>query len=301
MPSRIHVIVNPAAGRGAPILHILNSVFRPAGIVWDVSVTHGGGDAARFAAQAVKAGVDVVAVYGGDGTVMEVASGLFGSPTPMAILPGGTANLMAVELEIPRNLALAAAIAAREDSVTRVVDLGRAGDRHFMLRVGIGLEARKVEATTREMKDRYGVLAYSLGALQALRISKPARFSFSLDGQAIQCEAIACLVDNAGSIGIPGLSHSHQVSVSDGFFDVFALHDPHGLLLGPPLPGRTPAAHGGHAGAEIAQHWRARHITIVTDPPLPVQADGEMWGATPISITVLPGAVRVLTKPSPPA
>jgi diacylglycerol kinase (ATP) len=298
MPSRIHVIVNPAAGRGAPILHILNSVFRPAGIIWDVSLTHGSGDAARSAAQAVLAGVDVVAVYGGDGTVMEVAGRLAGNPTPMAILPGGTANLMAIELGIPRNLALAAQIAAREDSTTRVVDLGKAGDQHFMLRVGIGLEARKVEATTRELKDRYGVLAYSLGALQALRISKPARFSFSLDGQPAECEAIACVVDNAGNIGIPGLSHSHEVSVSDGFFDVFALH---ALLPGPPLPGRTPASHGRRADAEIAQHWRARDITIVTDPPLPVQADGEMWGTTPISINVLPGAVRVLTKPSPPA
>ncbi len=301
MPSRIHVIVNPAAGRGAPILRILNSVFHPAGILWDVSVTQRSGDAARFATQAVGAGVDVVAVCGGDGTVMEVASGLFGSLTPMAILPGGTANLMAVELGIPRNLALAAAIAAREDSVTRVVDLGRAGDRHFMLRVGIGLEARKVEATTREMKDRYGVLAYSLGAPQALRISKPARFRFSLDGQAAECEAIACVVDNAGTVGIPGLSHSHQVSVSDGFFDVFALRRPHELLPGSPLPGRTPAPRGGRARAEIAQHWRARHITIGTDPPLPVQVDGEMWGTTPISVDVLPRAVRVLTKPSPPA
>jgi diacylglycerol kinase (ATP) len=296
MRSRIHVIVNPAAGRGAPILHILNSVFRPSGIAWDVSVTQGSGDAARFAAQAVMAGVDVVAVYGGDGTVMEVAAGLAGNPTPLAILPGGTANLMATELGIPRNLANAARIAVREDSVPRAVDLGKAGDRHFMLRVGIGFEARKVEATSRELKDRFGVLAYSLGAFQALRTSEPAAFRFSLDGQEAECDAIACVVDNAGTIGIPGLSHSSTVSVSDGFFDVFALGD----LLSGALPGRTPSGHGRRAGTEIAQHWRARDITIVTDPSLPVQADGEMWGTTPISINVMPGAVRVLTKSSPP-
>jgi len=300
MPSRIHVIVNPAAGRGAPILHILNSVFRPSGIIWDVSVTLRSGDAARFATRAVSAGVDVVAAYGGDGTVMEVAGSLAGTPTPLAILPGGTANLMATELGIPRNLTSAARIAAREDSVPRVVDLGTAGDRRFMLRVGVGFEARKVEATSREMKERFGVLAYSLGALQALRTSGPARFRFSLDGQEEECDAIACVVDNAGSIGIPGLSHSPLVSVSDGFFDVFALRDLHGLLPGSPTR-RAAAAQGPRAGTEIAQHWRARHITIVTDPPLPVQADGEMWGTTPISIDVLPGAVRVLTKPSPQA
>ncbi len=294
MPRRIHVIANPAAGRPVPVLHVLNSVFRPAGIIWDISVTYGGGDAARFTADAVRAGVDVVAVYGGDGTVMEVAGSLVGSRTPMAILPGGTANLMAVELGIPRNLARAAQIAASEDSIPREVDLGKAGDRHFMLRVGIGLEARKVEAASREMKSRVGILAYSLGTLQALRISEVAGFSLMLDGQSASCEAIACLVDNAGNMGLPGFSHSPEVSVSDGVLDVFALA---GVRPATPPP-RGTAARRRTSPREFAHHWRAREIAITTDPPLPVQADGEMWGTTPITIRVLPGAVRVLTKPS---
>jgi diacylglycerol kinase family enzyme len=146
------------------------------------------------------------------------------------------------------------------------------------------------------MKDRFGVLAYSLGALQALRVSDVARFSFLLDGQRAQCEAMACVVDNAGNMGIAGFSHGPGISVSDGLFDVFAIRD----LRPATLSARRAAARDRAARPEIVQYWRARDIAIVTDPPLPVQADGEMWGTTPITISVLPGAVRVLTKLKPP-
>jgi len=99
----IHVIINPAAGQAEPILNVLNSVLRPAGIRWDVCVTNEDGDARQYAQLAVTAGVDAVAVYGGDGTVTEAASGLIGSTMPLAILPGGTGNTMAIELGIPAN------------------------------------------------------------------------------------------------------------------------------------------------------------------------------------------------------
>ncbi len=100
MGKRVRVIINPAAGQDEPVLGILNSVFHPAGVEWDVAITLKAGDAKRFAQQAVEEGIEVVAVYGGDGTVAEVASGLIGSEVPLAIFPGGTANVMSVELGI---------------------------------------------------------------------------------------------------------------------------------------------------------------------------------------------------------
>src|SRR5512135_2502198 len=96
---RVHVIVNPASGKDQPILHTLNSVFHPAGIDWDIYVTKAGGDARRLAQEAVQAGADAVAVYGGDGTVAEVAAGLFDSEMPVVILPGGTTNATARSLD----------------------------------------------------------------------------------------------------------------------------------------------------------------------------------------------------------
>src|ERR1051325_9730109 len=97
---RIYVVINPAAGQDRPVLAILNRAFRAAELDWDVGVTKVEGDAARLARAAVEAGYDVVAALGGDGTVMEVAGSLAGTEVPLAILPGGTANVMSVELGI---------------------------------------------------------------------------------------------------------------------------------------------------------------------------------------------------------
>src|SRR5690554_7252602 len=108
---KVHVVINPAAGQGIPLLSILNQVFSECGVDWDVSITKKSGDAREQARQAAAKGVDVVAAFGGDGTVAEVASGLLGSRTPLAILPGGTANVMSVELGIPTDLAQACRVA----------------------------------------------------------------------------------------------------------------------------------------------------------------------------------------------
>ena len=105
--SKIHVVINPAAGQDEPILNVLNDVFHPAGVDWDISLTHKSGDATRLAAEAAALGVDLVAAYGGDGTQMEVANGLLGTGVPQAILPGGTGNAMAHDLGIGIKLQVA--------------------------------------------------------------------------------------------------------------------------------------------------------------------------------------------------
>jgi diacylglycerol kinase family enzyme len=116
MVKRIYVVINPGSGQPKPVLHTLNSVFRAAGVDWEASVTQESGDGHRFAREALAAGADVVAAFGGDGTVMEVAGALMGEDVPVAILPGGTANVMSVELGIPNDLEAAARIACDPSS-----------------------------------------------------------------------------------------------------------------------------------------------------------------------------------------
>jgi hypothetical protein len=91
---RVHVVINPGSGQPQPVLHTLNTVFRAAGVEWDASLTHQSGDARIQARDAAAAGVDVVAVYGGDGTVMEVAEGVEGTAALLGVLPGGTASIL---------------------------------------------------------------------------------------------------------------------------------------------------------------------------------------------------------------
>src|SRR5262249_1448703 len=105
------------------------------------------------------------------------ASGLIGSQVPLAILPGGTANVMSVELGIPNDLMQACALVSGEERAFRQVDMGQVNDHTFLLRAGVGFEADRVQGASRELKDRIGSLAYTVSALQALANSRPTHTS----------------------------------------------------------------------------------------------------------------------------
>jgi YegS/Rv2252/BmrU family lipid kinase len=230
----------------------------------------------------------VVAAFGGDGTVMEVASALMGGDVPVAILPGGTANVMSTELRIPQDLTQACQLACGQNSTSKTVDMGQAGERTFMLRVAIGLDADHVIGATREMKDRYGELAYTISALQQMEHPKTARYKLSLDGEDHEVKGVTCRVDNSGNFG-HGLTFSKEISVSDSLLDVTIVRDV-GLTSVKSL--LSDAIGHGRPNADAFHHWQAREITIETDPPHQVIGDGELWGETPISVKVLPQAVR---------
>ncbi|MGD9093897.1 MAG: diacylglycerol kinase family lipid kinase [Anaerolineales bacterium] len=290
---RIHVVINPASGQDQYILNTINRVFRESEIAWDVSVTQKSGDARRFARQAVAEGADIVAAYGGDGTVMEVADGVAGGEIPMAILPGGTANLMSVELGIPKDLAKAAQIITDPNSVIRQVDVGQVGEKQFILRVGIGFAAEKVKIADREMKDKWGILAYSIAGLKALKTTPMAQYHITVDGVEHETDGKTCLIDNAGNMGLQGVSAAKTISVSDGLLDVIVVRNASissWIAVGDQVLGREPKS-----GA--VKHWQGREISIECDPPQTVQVDGEVWDPTPFSVKVLPGVLPILTPP----
>lgn len=292
MTRKIHVVINPGSGQPKPILHTLNQVFRSAGVQWDISLTQESGDAERFAREAVEAGADIVAAYGGDGTVMEVARGIMDSEVPMAILPGGTANLMSVELGIPKDLSKAADIIANEDSPTKFIDVGEIGGSYFLLRVGLGIAAQKVEIADRDLKDRYGILAYSIAALKATKDAKQVTYKFILDGEEIEAEGVTCLVDNAGNFGVSGFKAHKDISVTDGLLDVILIRDRSFqtfVAVGKGALESTPST-------DSYFHWQAKEIFIETDPPQSIQVDGEVGWQTPATIKIVPQAVRVKTS-----
>ena len=257
---------------------------------WDVSITHRSGDARRFAEKAAAEGADVVAAYGGDGSVMEVAEGLIGTQVPIAILPGGTANLMSVELGLPRKLEDAAKTACSDSSVVRKVDMGEADNRKFMLRVGIGFPAEKVILADRDLKDKYGLAAYTIAAFKAMGTSQVSHYHIELDGEQIDVDGIACRIDNSSNIGVPGVSLVSCTDVSDGYLDVLVWRDRDLASLSSIAAGILDR----ETDNEAFHHWRAKEIFIQTDPPQSIQGDGEIWGTTPISIKVLPETMHVL-------
>lgn len=288
---RVHIIINPAAGQDKPILGTMNKAFQDTGIEWDVFLTKRAGDGHRFAQAAVASGVDVVAVYGGDGTVMEVANALSGTGVPLAILPGGTANVMSVELGIPSDLAQALALVCGDASTIRTIDMGRVRDQLFLLRLGIGYWAEITKNAAREAKNQMGNLAYFLSAIQQLGKTENAIYRFRLDGEEVEAEGVACMIANSGNVGLPGLKLLKAVDVSDGLLDVLVIRTADiGTLLA--------LAANAIGVAENLPHWQAREIELVAEPPQSIECDGEILEPTPVSVSIVPDTLKVIVPAS---
>lgn len=308
MTKKIQVIINPAAGNNEPILNTLNTVFLECEMAWDVSITHKAGDARRLAQRAVKEGADIVAAYGGDGTVAEVASGLIGSNVPMALFPGGTANVMSLELGIPNTLAEAARLACGTQSKIDKIDVGQIGEHNFLLRVGIGFEAAMVEQADRTLKDRFGVLAYLWSAMKNLREPTIANYQLVLDGKEVECKGITCAIANSGSLGLPGLQLSNTISVRDGLLDVITIEEASFRsfteVVGQILGSQNTATAMEDAAAQrytdelqgSLRHWQAKEISLRMDPIQVTQYDGELLAPVelPIQCKVLPQMLQVI-------
>jgi diacylglycerol kinase (ATP) len=287
----LHVVINPVAGKGQPVLKVLNAAMQVAGVAWEVFVTKAAGDCHKFVKQAIEAGVDQVIVYGGDGTVMEAASALVGTDIPLAIIPGGTGNVMSAELRIPVDLVEACALAVDPEANLRAIDLGRIGEKYtFMLRAGVGLEAAMVEGANRELKDRVGSLAYAISGLQALSDPPVARYRLELDGEEMFVEGLTCIVANSGNVGVPGMYLAPNIDVSDGMLDVIVVRS----IDLPALASLLASVVGGMENPEKLAHWQAKEITLASDPVQKVQVDGEILCETPFTVQVVPQAVKMI-------
>jgi YegS/Rv2252/BmrU family lipid kinase len=288
------VILNPSAGSKNPPLRLFNNLFHKANFYWDLVITKERCDGIRSAQKAIKDGYDIVAAYGGDGTVMEVASGLIDVDVPMAILPGGTGNILSIELGIPQNMEEACKLITQpEKSKIRSIDLGVTNDEKvpaFALRAGVGLEAAMLEGTDRELKERYGIFAYIMGATQALHNIKEARYNLLLDGEAVECSGLTCLIANAGYFGVPGLVLDPKVKIDDGLLDVFVLRKMDLIQLF----SLAATIVGKNELKDKAFHRQVKSVTIESDPVQSTQADGEMWGESPVEIKVKKGALKVI-------
>lgn len=302
-PRRLIVIINPASGQRNPVLWILNQALQPSGISWDVAITHRLGDGARHASAAVASGADCVAVYGGDGTVMDVAKGMVGSGIPLLILPGGTGNLVASALDLPRELHRAIALVCRPSFRSKLVDIGLIGDRCFMLRAGCGVETEVLQDASPEMKQQFGKWAYILAVARALQEVRTAEYEIILDGaHRITGTGVACSVANAGTVGLGDLRLSPTIDLEDGKLDVVFLRSADaegilsliGLMMGLDRSSKELPGPASVDASHLVGHWQVSSVEIRTDPVLDFQIDGDVFGKTPRIARVLPKALRVV-------
>ena len=155
MWKRVEVLINPASGSPQPVLRVINEFLHKLELEYHISVIHSPGDVHHLSTTAIERGVDAVAVYGGDGTIMEAAVALHTTQVPLVILPGGTANIIAHELSIPFLLPVALEVFSRPPELTSI-DMGMCDDKPFVIRLNFGIFADMVTRTPPKDKSQLG-------------------------------------------------------------------------------------------------------------------------------------------------
>jgi diacylglycerol kinase family enzyme len=251
------------------------------------------GGAHVLAHQGVETGADVVAVYGGDGTLMQTVPAIVGTGTPIALIPGGTGNLVAGNLRIPRDPMEAARLITH--GTPRLIDLGRLQlsnrERYFAVACGAGLDAEVMASTTAEAKRAFGLGAYVARIYQGLQELKGDHYRVTVDGEVIEMDAVTVIVANCGEFVPPFLRLGHGITFDDGLLDVVLL-DADGVLQGVGVLSRLLL---GLTDSPAMRFARGEHIVVESEPIRQVELDGEAAGGdTPFTASIVPKAIEIM-------
>ncbi|WP_052273866.1 diacylglycerol/lipid kinase family protein [Arthrobacter sp. L77] len=247
------------------------------------------------ARQALEAGVDLVIAAGGDGTVRCVAEELAGTDTLMALVPLGTGNLLARNLDIAvddPDAAVEAAFRGTERTIDVVhVTVDRAQDAHvFLVMAGIGYDAAIMSDTRDDLKDKVGWLAYVDAGIRNLP-GKPTRTTISVDGgKPFDRRLRSVMGGNCGKI-MGGLEIFPGAKIDDGLMDLMTVA-PKGKLGWLAVVGKLFAR--GKGKDSSLEYFQCRTAEVTLHEPLEVQLDGDPLGkATHMAFEVKPNSLRL--------
>jgi len=252
------------------------------------------------ARQAVMDGAALICPLGGDGTVRAVAAALVGTETPLGLLPGGTANLLARNLGLPMD-SLDDALKVALTGQNKRIDVGRltlhrsgeheGPEQHiFLIMAGIGFDAAIMADAPERLKKTVGPLAYTFSGAKNLR-GPQFKVRIKVDDEAeISRRARTVVIGNCGKI-TGGLMLMPQAQVDDGWLDAVIL-SPVGVVGWVAVAARVISRK--RKGHERVDHHRLKSVTIRCDHPEAVQIDGDTVGrARALSATVAPLALVV--------
>jgi diacylglycerol kinase (ATP) len=286
----IALLTNPTSGKGkgARARDAALPRLRAAGITVRDLEGRDADEALDLARQCVADGVESLVVVGGDGMVHLGVQAVASSGTSLGIIPAGTGNDVARYFDLPRKDPGAAAdrVVAGQ---TRVVDLARSGSLHYMTVLCAGFDAIVNERANR-MTWPKGQMRYNIATLAELRTFKPLPYTLDLDGTTLTLDAMMVSVGNGPSFG-GGLRITEGALLDDGMLDVVIIKPMSKMALVTTYPKLFKGTHVTHPQYE---HHRVRSVTVAA-PGIVSYADGERFGALPLTIECAPGALTVLT------
>jgi len=292
----VAIIINPVSGGGRRnVAHaraqVALAVVEAHGDTADVMITERSGHARELAKAATLRGARLVMVWGGDGTINEVASALVFNDVPLGIIPAGSGNGLARELgvRLKPELAIADALAAEP----RLIDVGEIEGRYFVNIAGIGLDAHVASQFNTPGNQRRGLLGYARISLRALGSYVPGLYRISHTGRATERRAILVTVANSAQFG-NGARIAPGAKVDDGWLDLVVVEERSRWRTLMQLPRLFNGTIRRIPGCTIDRIQRA---TIESDAPMMFHVDGEpREGGTRLRVRLHPGALWVAIK-----
>jgi len=299
--TRALVITNPFAARAdARAVTAILKILGRGGWNVDLRTIKAPGDARRIAEESLGEGFDVLVSHGGDGTAMQVAAAIAGSGIALGVVPGGTGNVLAGNLRLPRTSTAAAR--ALLTARARAIDLGVVqrsdGAHYFAVVAGTGFDAELMAATGREQKRRWKFAAYIARAAMTLPSVRSAPHRVTVDGTAQEIRAAMLLVLNCGQLPPGFLKLRADLSPDDGWLDIVALDADGAFQSASALAELFLGNRNGRGRRVWWARGRAVTVEVMDGAARPVQLDGEVTGTTPFEARVLPGALSVLVGPA---
>lgn len=284
----IALLTNPRAGKGRAMRarEVALGRLRDSGLVVRDLMGRDADEALDLARQSVVDGVEGLVVCGGDGAVHLGVQAVAGTGLPIGIIPAGTGNDVARYFDIPRRDPGAAADVVIGNR-TRTIDLARSGDRWFVAVLAAGFDAL-VNERANAMSWPTGQMRYNLATLAELRTFRPLTYTLDLDGATRRLEAMLVAVGNGPSFG-GGLRITEGAELDDGMLDVVIIRP---MSKGALVRTYPRLFNGSHVHHPQYEHHRVRKVTVAASGVV-AYADGERFGALPLTIECVPGALEV--------
>src|SRR5216117_1386025 len=299
--TRALLITNPFAARAdARAVTAILEVLGRGGWNVDLRTIKGPGDARRIAEESLGEGFDVLVSHGGDGTAMQVAAAIAGSGIALGVVPGGTGNVLAGNLRLPRTSTAAARalLKARAHEIDLGVVPRSDGAHYFAVAAGTGFDAELMATTGREQKRRWKFAAYIARAAMTLPSVRSAPHRVTVDGTAQDIRAAMLLVLNCGQLPPGFLKLRADLSPDDGWLDIVALDADGAFQSASAIVELFLGDRNGKGRRVWWARGRAVTVEVMDGAARPVQLDGEVTGTTPFEARVLPGALSVLVGPA---
>ena len=286
----MRLIVNPTAdgGKGVAIAHQVSRELKQRQLKHEVVYSRSPTEPTLLARRAVAEGCPLVVGVGGDGLLSAVANVLVGTDTALGIIPAGRGNDFARGLGLPLDIPAACQVLAQKQA--RRIDVGQAHDIYFFSVALMGVAADINRRANRLRRLRINAI-YSLLTVVSVFLSSPVTFTISCDGREQRCYSWLIAVGNTWSSG-GGMKLVPRARADDGMLDACLAHGMGRLEL---LLRVFPRVfRGTHVYLTGIESLRGREMVISADSPCDIYADGERIGPLPVTLRVVPQALKVI-------